>query len=91
MNRRRIAAEWASTPIQCPFHACMTAICHAPEVDTSPEIYRYHAYGIVQGRLLHAYAKPMIFNWDVLGTLIVLVKEMFECIIQSRLQCTALW
>ena len=39
--------------------------CRAPKVDTSPAIHRCHANGIVQGRLLHAYATPMIFNWDV--------------------------
>ena len=36
---------------------------HAPKVDTSQAIHRYHAYGIVQGSLLHAYAAPKIFNW----------------------------
>ena len=37
--------------------------CRAPKVNTSAAIHRCHAYGIVQGRLLHAYATPMIFNW----------------------------
>ena len=33
-----------------------------------------HAYGIVQGRLVHAYATPMIFNW-VLGSLPVSIQQ----------------
>ena len=72
MIRRRIAgpfraftaAEWASMPIPCPFYACVTAMSR-PKVDTSPAIHRCHAYVIVQGRLLHTYATPLIFNWDV--------------------------
>ena len=40
-------------------------LCHPTKVDTSPAIHRCRAYGIVKGRLLHAYAMPMIFNWGV--------------------------
>ena len=66
-DRRRTAGpitavEWASTPIQNPFHAVWRR-CHSPKVDTSPAIHRYHTYGIMQGSLLHAYATPTIFNW----------------------------
>ena len=56
MNRRRIlsvgkaftAVEWHPRPF----------------ADDSSAIHRCNAYGIVQGRLLHAYATPTIFNYD---------------------------
>ena len=50
----------------CPFHAHSTPgwrQCRSPKVDTSQAIHQWHAYGIVQGRLLHAHATSMIFNW----------------------------
>ena len=52
------ASEWASAPVWRQ--------CRAPKVDTSPAIHRCHAYGIVQCRLLYAYATPIIFNWELL-------------------------
>ena len=68
MNRRRslsmdkaiTAMERVSTPI---LRLCDG--CHISKVDTSPAIHRCHAYGIVEGHLLHAYAMPTIFNWEV--------------------------
>ena len=45
--------------------------CRAHKVDTSPAIHWCHAYGIVRGRLLYAYAMPMILNW---------VKMLSRCI-----------
>ena len=52
--------EWGSMPI--------LRLCdgNVTQVDTSPAIHRCHAYGIVQGRLLHVDATPMIFNWVAL-------------------------
>ena len=53
-------------------------------MDTSPAIRRCHAYGIVQGRLLHAYATPLIFNWDVIMidvAMYVIMIDVVMCVI----------
>ena len=48
-----------------PFRACVMAVSRLQSghfACDSSAIHRCHAYGIIQGRLLHAYATPMIFN-----------------------------
>ena len=70
-------------------HAHSTPVwrwCHVPKVDTSPAIHQCHAYGIVQGRLLHANVTPMIFNWVIFPIISQIVKtNKQQQVIQRKL------